>query len=76
MRDRRKSAGYTAMADRNGREDRDQVRFVKAVLLGELADRRFSEACRERGLRPRDCIDAPLYWLSLPPLPPTSGAIN
>jgi hypothetical protein len=56
------------MSNRIGTNDeRDLIRFVEAVALGEMADRRFAEACRKRGLRPRDCIDDPLYWLSLPP---------
>ena len=47
-------------------EDQDLIRFVEAVAYGEMADQRFEEECRRRGLRPNDCMDAPLMNLAAP----------
>ena len=46
-------------------DERDLVRFVEAVALGEIADAVFYDECWKRDLSPRACLRAPLAILGM-----------
>lgn len=47
-------------------DDFELVRFVEAVAIGEMADQRFEEECRRRGLPAWHGCMAPTEYLALP----------